>query len=207
MKLSLYIFSLKLLQFEYTSIYKPKTHFSYSPFVRKVQFLDRYFFPIHSGDRDIVMNTQRLRYLNEKKRPIQFENYIGFRWVTRAYFLLTFYDCMCLLLQLPMDHHFHTNYSIIHRYNGANSRFTSNFNKKSEILHQRTFITRRTCRGKSSYTTLSNDIPHQRMDRTSAIDWGAETRAFNATHKPRSVLWHDMFVGFSYSENNTQGAW
>uniref|UniRef100_A0A0K8W4N9 Saccharopine dehydrogenase-like oxidoreductase n=1 Tax=Bactrocera latifrons TaxID=174628 RepID=A0A0K8W4N9_BACLA len=56
----------------------------YWPLARKVEFLDRYFFPIHSGDRDIVMDTQRLRYVNENKRPIQFENYIGFRslWTT-----------------------------------------------------------------------------------------------------------------------------
>lgn len=72
----------RLLEMEKLPDLRPKL--KYSPFVRKVQFLDRYFFPIHSGDRDIVMNTQRLRYLNEKKRPIQFENYIGFRslWTT-----------------------------------------------------------------------------------------------------------------------------
>ncbi|XP_036341124.1 saccharopine dehydrogenase-like oxidoreductase [Rhagoletis pomonella] len=53
-------------------------------FAKKVQFLDRYFFAIHSGDRDVVMNTQRLRYINDQKRPIQFENYIGFNslWTT-----------------------------------------------------------------------------------------------------------------------------
>uniref|UniRef100_A0A0A1XGY1 Saccharopine dehydrogenase-like oxidoreductase n=1 Tax=Zeugodacus cucurbitae TaxID=28588 RepID=A0A0A1XGY1_ZEUCU len=56
----------------------------YCGVAHKVQFLDRYFFAIHGADRDVVMNTQRLRYLNEKKRPIQFENYIGFRslWTT-----------------------------------------------------------------------------------------------------------------------------
>ncbi|XP_004537189.1 saccharopine dehydrogenase-like oxidoreductase [Ceratitis capitata] len=56
----------------------------YCPFVRKINILDSYFFAIHSGDRDVVMNTQRLRYINERKRPIQFENYIGFGslWTT-----------------------------------------------------------------------------------------------------------------------------
>ncbi|XP_054088916.1 saccharopine dehydrogenase-like oxidoreductase [Zeugodacus cucurbitae] len=43
--------------------------------------LDSYFVPIQAGDRDLVVQTQNFRFKNEKKRPIQYENYIGFKSV------------------------------------------------------------------------------------------------------------------------------
>ncbi|XP_053965355.1 saccharopine dehydrogenase-like oxidoreductase [Anastrepha ludens] len=73
----------------------------YCPFIRKVQFLDRYFFAIHSGDRDVVMNTQRLRYVDNQKRPVQFENYIGFNsfWTTLVTQMILLFTA--IMAQIP----------------------------------------------------------------------------------------------------------
>ncbi|XP_067612766.1 saccharopine dehydrogenase-like oxidoreductase [Eurosta solidaginis] len=45
----------------------------------KVPSLESYFLPMKGGDRDIVHKTQYLWHTNEQKRPIQFENYLGFK--------------------------------------------------------------------------------------------------------------------------------
>uniref|UniRef100_A0A0K8WKA4 Saccharopine dehydrogenase-like oxidoreductase n=2 Tax=Bactrocera latifrons TaxID=174628 RepID=A0A0K8WKA4_BACLA len=53
----------------------------------RVPTLKSYFVPIHTGDRDLVVQTQNFLFENEKKRPIQYENYIGFKSLLYAVFV------------------------------------------------------------------------------------------------------------------------
>ncbi|XP_036346554.1 saccharopine dehydrogenase-like oxidoreductase [Rhagoletis pomonella] len=69
---------------------KPKDYPELKPALKvrryphKVPTLESYFVPVMGGDRHIVTNTQRLWFENEEKRPIQFENYVGYKSLLNA---------------------------------------------------------------------------------------------------------------------------
>ncbi|XP_013098002.1 saccharopine dehydrogenase-like oxidoreductase [Stomoxys calcitrans] len=54
------------------------------PYSHKPEGLNGYFAPFPVADRFVVQRSQRLAYAHEKKRPIQFEMYIGFGWMILA---------------------------------------------------------------------------------------------------------------------------
>ncbi|XP_054740385.1 saccharopine dehydrogenase-like oxidoreductase [Anastrepha obliqua] len=69
------------------------------PYPHKVPPLNNYFIPLMSGDHDTVLNTQRLWFENEKKRPLQYENYIGFKSLLYAIAAPVFAILIALLCQ------------------------------------------------------------------------------------------------------------
>uniref|UniRef100_A0A1I8MIE1 Saccharopine dehydrogenase NADP binding domain-containing protein n=1 Tax=Musca domestica TaxID=7370 RepID=A0A1I8MIE1_MUSDO len=57
------------------------------PFVHQTEGLRSYFVPFPLTDRVVVQRSQRLAYVHEKKRPIQFEMYIGMKSFLMAFLL------------------------------------------------------------------------------------------------------------------------
>ncbi|XP_075146886.1 saccharopine dehydrogenase-like oxidoreductase [Haematobia irritans] len=54
------------------------------PYAHQPEGHKSYFAPFPITDRYAVQRSQRLAYVRENKRPIQFEMYIGFRWLLLA---------------------------------------------------------------------------------------------------------------------------
>ncbi|XP_036347415.1 saccharopine dehydrogenase-like oxidoreductase [Rhagoletis pomonella] len=71
-----------------------------SSYPHKVPTLKSYFIPLKGGDGDIVANTQRLWFENEKKRPIQFQKYVGYKSLLYAILTPILVVLISLLSQL-----------------------------------------------------------------------------------------------------------
>lgn len=71
-------------------------------FPHKVPSLNSYFVPLHTGDRDLVVQTQNFLFENEKKRPIQYENYIGYKSLFYAVFVPWLLAFISILAQFSL---------------------------------------------------------------------------------------------------------
>ncbi|XP_073845696.1 saccharopine dehydrogenase-like oxidoreductase [Musca autumnalis] len=60
------------------------------PYVHQTEGLKSYFAPFPVTDRNVVQRSQRLAYLHDNKRPIQFEMYIGMKSLLMALLLPVF---------------------------------------------------------------------------------------------------------------------
>ncbi|XP_013098028.2 saccharopine dehydrogenase-like oxidoreductase isoform X1 [Stomoxys calcitrans] len=63
------------------------------PYPHRTETLSEYFAPFPITDRTVVQRSQRLFYMREQKRPIQFEMYMGFR----SFFLALIFPLLLIL--------------------------------------------------------------------------------------------------------------
>uniref|UniRef100_A0A1I8PN85 Saccharopine dehydrogenase NADP binding domain-containing protein n=1 Tax=Stomoxys calcitrans TaxID=35570 RepID=A0A1I8PN85_STOCA len=99
----------KQLNYEVMPNFKPKLKIRYG--IHKTKGLKTYFLEIPTPSRYIVHRSQRLLFLNEEKRPVQYGTYIGFHsfwWALLVPLILVFGFIMThfgftrkLLLQYP----------------------------------------------------------------------------------------------------------
>lgn len=56
------------------------------PLIHKSEQVNSWCLPFPGSDRSVILRSQRYRYENEKKKPIQIQTYVTFKYVSKAYF-------------------------------------------------------------------------------------------------------------------------
>uniref|UniRef100_W8BTL6 Saccharopine dehydrogenase-like oxidoreductase n=1 Tax=Ceratitis capitata TaxID=7213 RepID=W8BTL6_CERCA len=113
-----FVYSLRTANdaFIYQMALKPKDYphllprWGTRPLPHKIPRLESNFVPFNGGDRNIVMNSQRLWFKYERKRPIQYKNYIGFKSKLQGYFVPLFLAFISLLAQFTRTTRFLLSY-------------------------------------------------------------------------------------------------